>query len=63
MWTSPQIIPPNNNLFLKLTLVAPSQPGTYTGRWYLKDPNFNQFGVGPTFSDPLMLKSISRKSG
>ena len=52
----PEIIPPNKNLFLSLTLVAPRQTGKYTGRWYLKDPEFHQFGIGPEYSDPLLVK-------
>jgi hypothetical protein len=52
----PEIIPPNNNLLLSVTLVAPDQTGVYTGRWYLKDPEFQQFGVGPDYSDPLLVK-------
>jgi hypothetical protein len=52
----PEIIPPNNNLLLSLTLVAPRQTGNYTGRWYLRDPEFHQFGIGPEFSDPLLVK-------
>ena len=54
----PQIIPPNGTLFLFVTLVAPGDPGTYTGRWYLRDPNFVQFGIGPEYSDPLLVKII-----
>jgi hypothetical protein len=52
----PEIIPPNKNLFLSLTLVAPRQTGKYTGRWYLRDPEFHQFGIGPEYSDPLLVK-------
>jgi hypothetical protein len=52
----PEITPPNKNLFLTVTLVAPSKPGNYFQRWYIRDPEFNQFGIGPEFSDPLMVR-------
>jgi hypothetical protein len=52
----PEIIAPNQVLFLAVTLVAPRQTGTYTGRWYLRDPEFHQFGIGLEFSDPLLVK-------
>lgn len=52
----PEIIAPNQVLFLAVTLVAPRQTGSYTGRWYLRDNEFNQFGIGPGYSDPLIVK-------
>ena len=52
----PEIIPPNKYLFLSVTLVAPDEPGKYYQRWYIRDPEFNQFGIGPNYSDPLMVR-------
>jgi len=52
----PEIIPPNQNLFLSVTLVAPDKLGNFFQRWYIRDPEFNQFGIGPTYSDPLMVR-------
>jgi len=51
-----EIIPPNKNLFVSLTLVAPQEPGKYYSRWYFRDPEFTQFGIGPNYSDPLMVR-------
>jgi hypothetical protein len=51
----PEIVPPNHNLFLTLHLVAPDAPGTYYSRWYMRDPELTQFGIGPEYGDPLMI--------
>jgi hypothetical protein len=55
----PEIVPPNKNMFLTLTLVAPSEPGKYYSRWYMRDPEFNQFGIGTEYSDPLMIRIVA----
>jgi hypothetical protein len=52
----PEIVPPNHNMFLSLMLVAPNQTGSYYSRWYMRDPYFEQFGIGPEYSDPLMIR-------
>ena len=54
----PEITPPNKNVFLSVTLVAPDQPGKYYQRWYIRDPEFTQFGIGPNYSDPLMVRIV-----
>jgi hypothetical protein len=54
----PEIVPPNTNTFLSLTLIAPDDPGNYYARWYMRDQDFNQFGIGPDYSDPLMIRII-----
>jgi hypothetical protein len=52
----PQITPPNKNLFLSVTLKAPDEPGNYYQRWYIRDPEYIQFGIGPNYTDPLMVR-------
>ena len=54
----PEIVPPNTNTFLSLTLIAPDDPGNYYARWYMRDQDFNQFGIGPDYSNPLMIRII-----
>jgi hypothetical protein len=55
----PEIVPPNRNMFLTLTLVAPREPGKYYSRWYMRDPEMNQFGIGANFDEPLMIRIIA----
>jgi hypothetical protein len=52
----PEIIPPNQVLFLSVTLVAPSEPRSYYQRWYFRDPEYTQFGIGTNFDQPLMVR-------
>jgi hypothetical protein len=52
----PEIVPPNQNLLLSLTLTAPREPGKYYSRWYLRDPEMAQFGIGENFDQPLMIR-------
>ncbi|MGB7539440.1 MAG: NBR1-Ig-like domain-containing protein [Anaerolineales bacterium] len=55
----PEVVPPNQNLFLSVTLVAPEEPGKYYQRWYIRDPEYVQFGIGPNFTDPLMVRIVA----
>jgi hypothetical protein len=52
----PEVIAPNQVLFLSVTLVAPDEPRNYYQRWYFRDPEYTQFGIGPNFTDPLMVR-------
>ncbi|GEM_PF-3180206 len=54
-----EIIPPNKNLFISVTLVAPDEPGKYYQRWYIRDPGYVQFGIGPNFDLPLMVRIVA----
>ena len=55
----PEVIPPNKNLFISVTLVAPDEPGKYYQRWYIRDPEYIQFGIGPDFDLPLMVRIVA----
>jgi len=52
----PEIVPPNKNFWLLVTLIAPKSTGIHTGRWYLQDSDGNRFGVGPDGNEPLIVK-------
>jgi hypothetical protein len=54
----PEIIPPNQVLFLSVNMVAPDVPGSYYQRWYIRDPDYVQFGIGPNFDQPLMVRIV-----
>jgi hypothetical protein len=54
----PEVVPPNQNLFLSVKLVAPDEPGKYYQRWYIRDPEHVQFGIGPDYDDPLMVRIV-----
>jgi hypothetical protein len=55
----PEVVPPNKNLFISVTLVAPDEPGKYYQRWYIRDPEYVQFGIGPNFDEPLMVRIVA----
>jgi hypothetical protein len=52
----PEIVPPNKDTFLSVTLIAPDSLGVHTGTWYLKDDQGNRFGVGPDGNEPLIVR-------
>jgi hypothetical protein len=52
----PEIVPPNKDIFLTVTLTAPDSVGVHTGQWYLKDDQGNRFGVGPNGDQPLTVR-------
>ena len=54
----PEVVPPNKNLFISVTLKAPDETGKYYQRWYIRDPEHVQFGIGPNFDLPLMVRIV-----
>ena len=54
----PQIVAPNQGLFLSVTLTAPTGAGIHQGQWYIFDPDGNRFGVGDSGYDPLLVRII-----
>ncbi len=54
----PEVVPPNKNLFISVTLTAPDETGKYYQRWYIRDPEHVQFGIGPNFDLPLMVRIV-----
>ncbi len=54
----PEVIPPNKSLFISVKLVAPDDTGKFYQRWYIRDPEHVQFGIGPNFDEPLMVRII-----
>jgi hypothetical protein len=51
-----KVIAPNQTLFLSVNLKAPDKPGKYYQRWYFRDPADVQFGIGPNYDEPLMVR-------
>ena len=54
-----EVIAPNQTLFLSVTLKAPDDPGKYYQRWYFRDPADAQFGIGPNYDQPLMVRIVA----
>ncbi len=52
----PEIVPPNKNTWLSVTLTAPKSAGPHIGRWYLQDPDGKRFGFGPDGDEPLIVQ-------
>jgi hypothetical protein len=52
----PEIVPPNKNIWLSVTLTAPKSTGSHIGRWYLRDPEGDRFGVGLDGDEPLIVR-------
>ncbi|MBN1440116.1 MAG: hypothetical protein JW929_11970 [Anaerolineales bacterium] len=54
-----EVVAPNQTLFLSVTLKAPDEPGKYYQRWYFRDPTDEQFGIGPDYDEPLMVRIVA----
>ena len=51
-----EVVPPNKDIFLSVTLTAPDSAGVHTGQWYLEDGDGYRFGVGPNGDEPLIVR-------
>lgn len=56
----PQTVNPGETVDLRLNLVAPVAPNTYTGGWFLQDAAGTTFGLGPDSTQPLGLTIVVR---
>jgi hypothetical protein len=54
----PNAVSPGETIDLRLNLIAPVTPKTYTGNWYLQDQSGAVFGLGPDGTQPIALTII-----
>jgi hypothetical protein len=54
----PQTVNPGETVDLRLSLLSPTEPKTYTGNWYLQDATGATFGLGPDGTLPLMVTIV-----
>jgi hypothetical protein len=55
-----QVVNPGETVDLRLNLIAPEAPKTYTGGWFLQDAAGTTFGLGPDSIQPLGLTIVVR---
>jgi hypothetical protein len=53
-----QQVNPGETIDLRLPLIAPADPKTYSGNWYLQDTSGVTFGLGSDGSQPLIVTII-----
>jgi hypothetical protein len=46
---------PNQTVDLSVELIAPKEPGTYTGYWIMRNPNGVLLGTGPENDQPFFV--------
>lgn len=51
-------VKPGESIDLRVDLIAPEQPGTYTSNWVLQDETGAMFGVGPQHDQALLLAIV-----
>jgi hypothetical protein len=59
----PHDVNPGEQVDLRLNLIAPVTPDTYTGNWYLQDTAGAVFGLGPDSTQPLAITIVVRPLG
>jgi hypothetical protein len=50
-------VPPGTTIEISIDLIAPDKAGTYKGKWALKDPAGNHFGIS-SFKNPVYVEII-----
>lgn len=56
----PNIVSPGETVDLRLNLIAPAEPDTYTGNWYLQNETGAVFGLGSDGTQPIALTIVVR---
>ena len=59
----PHAVNPGETVDLRLSLIAPANPNTYTGSWYLRDNFGAVFGLGADSMQPLGVTIVVRPVG
>jgi ABC-type uncharacterized transport system auxiliary subunit len=54
----PQNVNPGETVDIRLSLMSPKDPKTYSGNWYLQDASGVTFGLGPDGTQPLMVTIV-----
>lgn len=49
-------VPPGQTVDVSVNLVAPAQPGDYTGFWMLRNATQKNFGLGPSADQPFYVQ-------
>jgi hypothetical protein len=49
-------VAPGETINISLDMVAPTEPGVYTGYWMLADEDNNRFGVGEDYDAPFWVR-------
>ncbi len=52
----PEVVQPGESVDIAIDMIAPGQPGTYTGYWILMDETGNYFGVGADTDSPFWVR-------
>jgi hypothetical protein len=53
-----QAVKPGESVDISVALVAPEQPGTYTGEWMLQTPDGRRFGLGNRGLTPFWVRIV-----
>ncbi len=59
----PADVPPGQTVDVSVNLVAPNQPGDYTGFWMLRNASQKNFGLGPNADQPFYVQITVAAAG
>lgn len=51
-------VAPGQSIDIDVTMIAPSEPGTYQGFWKLQNANGDEFGIGPNGNDTFWVQIV-----
>jgi hypothetical protein len=51
-------VAPGQSVDIEVTMIAPSEPGTYQGNWILRNANGNEFGIGPSGNEVFWVRIV-----
>lgn len=51
-------VSPGQSIDIDVTMIAPSEPGTYQGYWKLRNANGSEFGIGPNGNNTFWVQIV-----